>query len=77
MDEPPDHIRRAGGLIHHLHIAEKAGRTPPGTEGDDFRPYFNVLKEIGYTGALSIECGWEDMSEQLPIAIQTIRRQLL
>lgn len=76
MEEPPDHIRQASGLIHHLHIAEKARRTPPGAAGDDFRPFFQALKEIGYRGALSIECGWEDMSEQLPIALKALREQM-
>ena len=76
MEEPPDHIRLAGELICHLHIAEKARRTPPGVEGDDFRSYFQALKDIGYRGAISIECGWDSMSEQLPVALKTLREQL-
>ena len=76
MEEPPDHIRQAGDLICHLHIAEKARRTPPGVEGDDFRPYLHALIETGYTGCISIECGWEEMSSQLPAAVQTLHDQM-
>jgi sugar phosphate isomerase/epimerase len=75
-DEGPDAILGASDLIVHLHIAEKAERTPPGTAGDDFTPYFRALKEIGYNGLLSIECRWDDMSTQLPRAIRTVRNQL-
>ena len=66
MEEPPDHI----------HIAEKARRTPPGVEGDDFRPFLHALTETGYTGCISIECGWEEMSSQLPVAVQTLHDQM-
>ncbi len=74
-DEGPEAIRAAGDLLVHLHIAEKAERTPPGTAGDDFTPYFRALKEIGYDGLLSIECRWDDMAGQLPRAVRTLNEQ--
>lgn len=58
VDEGPDSIRKAGSRIKHTHIAEKAKRTVPGTDGDDFKPYFDALRDIGYTGGMSCECGW-------------------
>jgi len=76
MEESADHIRQVGELIVHLHIAEKARRTPPGVDGDDFTPYFQALKDIDYKGGISIECGWEEMAEQLPTAIKTLREQI-
>jgi sugar phosphate isomerase/epimerase len=76
MDEPPQHIRDAGRLIRHVHIAEKQDRTPPGVHGDDFTGYFQALAEIGYTGRISIECGWKDMPKQLSVAITTMRDQI-
>jgi sugar phosphate isomerase/epimerase len=76
MDEPPEHIRGAGDLIVHVHIAEKAKRTPPGVAGDDFTAYFQALKDIGYKGLISIECGWKDLSRQLPVALKTMRGQM-
>ncbi len=74
-DEGPDLIRKAGPRIRHCHIAEKEKRTAPGTAGDDFRPYFKALKETGYAGGLSLECGWKDFDAQAATAVQTLRRQ--
>lgn len=76
MDEPPRHIREASDLIIHVHIAEKAKRTPPGVAGDDFTGYFQALKDIGYKGLISIECGWKDLPQQLPVAVKTMRAQM-
>ena len=57
-------------------VAENARRTPPGVDGDDFTPYFRALKEIGYRGNISIECGWSDFRKQVGPAIQELQRQL-
>jgi len=75
-DEGPEAIVAAGDLLKHLHIAEKADRTPPGVAGDDFTPYFRALKAVGYSGLISIECRWDDMAEQLPGAVRTLKEQL-
>ena len=73
-DESPDSIRRAGARLKHCHIAEKAKRTPPGFAGDDFKPYFRALKDIGYTAGLSIEAGpWA----KEPTAEMTRARQVM
>jgi sugar phosphate isomerase/epimerase len=74
-DEAADSIREAGSLIRHVHIAEKRERTPPGHAGDDFRPYFQALRDVGYDGLVSIECRWQDLASQLPRAVQTIHEQ--
>jgi sugar phosphate isomerase/epimerase len=76
MDEPPQHIRDVGHLLAHTHIAEKGKRTPPGVDGDDFTPYFQALKDAGYNGGMSIECGWKDMEAQLPKAMKTLGEQM-
>jgi sugar phosphate isomerase/epimerase len=76
MGEPPQHIWDARSLICHVHLAEKEERTPPGVAGDDFQPYFQVLKDAGYTGRISIECRWQDMEAQLPTAVHTLHQQL-
>jgi sugar phosphate isomerase/epimerase len=46
-DEGADAIRKAGGLVHHVHIAEEDGRRAPGTGGEDFRAYLRALKDVG------------------------------
>lgn len=76
MEEGPESIREAGALVRHLHIAEKRERTPPGADGDDFRPYLQALKDVGFSGRISIEGGWTDAPTQLPKAVATLREQL-
>ncbi len=70
--EGPDNIIKYGKLLRHVHIAEKEGRSAPGTHGEDFTAYFDALKKVRYKGAISIECKWEDMEKQAPVALQTI-----
>lgn len=74
--ESPQAIVDAGKYIRHCHVAEAARRTPPGVDGDDFRPYFRALRKIGYKGAVSIECIWKDFDRQLPVAVETLRGQM-
>ncbi|HYH56555.1 MAG TPA: sugar phosphate isomerase/epimerase family protein [Anseongella sp.] len=75
-NESPAVIREAAEYIYHCDLAEKKDRTAPGVKGDDFRPYFRALKEIGYKGKIAIECRWEDMAKQLPAAMKTLKEQL-
>ncbi len=75
-NDPIESIVRAKGLIAHAHCAEANGRGPLGTTGEDQRPYFRALREIGYSGAISIEANWKDFAAQLPPAVAELRRQL-
>ena len=74
--ETPEAIRQAADVIGHVHCAETNGRGAPGTTGEDMRPFFRVLKEIGYSRRISIEAGWKDFSAELPGAIDELRRQV-
>ena len=74
--ETPDAITTYGELLRHVHIAEKEFRTPPGTEGDDFRPYLRALSEASYRGAIALECKWEDVLRQAPPAVKSLRSQI-
>jgi sugar phosphate isomerase/epimerase len=71
-DTPAD-LKAAMDVVVHIEIAEKAGRTVPGVSGDDFRPYFRVLRESGYKGAVSIEGKWE--TAQVGPAFKEIAKQ--
>lgn len=73
--ERPEAMMDAGGLLEHCHIAEKERRTPPGVAGDDFTGYFRALKEINYTGRISVECRWDNLAQQLPRAVANLRQQ--
>jgi len=74
--DPPDAIRAAGDLIVHTHCGEGDGRGPIGTKGEDHRPYFRALKDIGFDGMISIEVKWRDREAQLPGAVAELRRQI-
>lgn len=73
MGDTPADLKAAMDVVVHMEIAEKAGRTVPGVSGDDFRPYFSVLREANYQGAMSIEGKWSD--EQLAPAFKEIAKQ--
>ena len=75
-NEGPESILKYGHLIKHIHIAEKEGRAAPGTHNEDFRPYFEALKKVGYQGKISVECQWEDLESQASNAIAAIKEQL-
>jgi sugar phosphate isomerase/epimerase len=74
--ETPESLRQVADVIGHVHCAETNGRGAPGATGEDLRPYFRVLKEIGYSRRISIEAGWKDFAAQLPGAIEELRRQV-
>ena len=73
MGDTPADLKAAMDVVVHLEIAEKAERTVPGVRGDDFRPFFRVLREAGYAGAISIEGKGTDA--QLAPAFQEIAKQ--
>jgi len=74
-DEGPENIIKYGNLLRHVHIAEKEGRSAPGTHGEDFTPYFDALKKVGYKGSISVECKWQDLATQAPAAFRAITDQ--
>lgn len=75
-DEGPESIINNADLLDHVHIAEKEGRSIPGTHGEDFTPYFEALKKADYQGRISIEGRWKDMDAQAPVAIETLKKQM-
>ncbi len=73
VGDTPEDLKAAMDVVVHMEIAEKEGRTVPGVSGDDFRPFFRVLRETKYQGAMSIEGKWTD--EQLAPAFKEIAKQ--
>ncbi len=74
--DPPSSIVAAGKYIVHCHIAENKDRAYPGKNGEDFKPYFRALKEIGFKGVVTMECGWTKIEEEAPLALQYLQGQL-
>ncbi|CAN5606639.1 hypothetical protein BH10PLA1_BH10PLA1_00490 [soil metagenome] len=55
-DEPLSNLAAAMPSIKHVHLADKVGRTAPGESGQsDYKPFFKVLKQGGYSGRISVE----------------------
>jgi len=75
-NEGPDAILEAGSRIVHVHLAEKAKRTPPGTAGDDFKPYIAALKKVGFSGRMSLECNWMDFNVEVGPGLAAFKAQL-
>lgn len=73
MEDTPDDLKNAMDVVAHMEIAEKEERTFPGIKGDDFRPFFRVLKQSGYRGAISIEGKGDD--SQIAAAFREIAKQ--
>lgn len=69
--DTPEDLRKAMDVVAHIEIAEKEGRAYPGIGGQDFTPFFKVLKEAGYKGLINIE--GKGKTEQLAKAVETIR----
>lgn len=62
-NEEPESFIEARKMLKHVHLAEKAKRTAPGLEGDNFTPYLRALLQAGYNGGISIEGRWGDNFE--------------
>lgn len=77
--EDAESIVRAGDLLKHCHIADYGTRLFPGANPavtDRLVPYFAALKEIGYVGGVSCECGWgekKDFAKNLETALKTMK----
>jgi sugar phosphate isomerase/epimerase len=75
-NESPTIIEHASKYVVHCDIAEKQNRTPPGTSGEDFKPYLNALKKIKYRGKIIIEGRWDNLATQAPSAYKYLQQQL-
>ena len=65
--------RQAAPWLRHVHVAGKGRRAPMSEDRDFLRPYFAVLKEIGYAGRISIEAQWDDLPRQAAETRQVIQ----
>ena len=64
--------------LQHVHIASRGRRKTPSEDGekDNYIDGFRALKELGYQGFVSFECGCEgDRAVVLPAAVDLLRKQ--
>ncbi len=76
-NEPATAIVGTGPYAVYSELAEKESRTPPGVNGDDFRPYLRALKNEGYAGKIVIECRWGDFETQGTQALFALQKQIM
>ena len=73
--EDPAIIFQARDHLRHLHMANPQGRVfPLKWEEFDYAPFFKNLREIGYTGRISVEASSRDVPGEAPRAIALLRR---
>ena len=75
-NESSESILAAKGYLVHSHIAEKIERAYPGKRNVDFRPYFAAMKQIGYTGVITMECRWWNFDQELAPAKAYLDKQI-
>ncbi len=73
VGDTPDDLRNALDVVVQLEIAEQVRRGAPGISGEDFRPFFRVLRAGRFNGPISIEGNWT--LAQVAPAFGEIRRQ--
>lgn len=62
--EDPSVLRDVGDILAHTHFAEVTHRHAPYTYDEDYENrFFGTLKEIGYDGIVTCECGYRSFHE--------------
>lgn len=75
-DEGPEVIRQHGDLLRHFHVADYPSRRFPGADGQSYRPWFEALRAVGYSGKISVECRWGNIADEAILAFANLRRDL-
>ncbi len=72
--ESPDIILEAADSIRHLHFAEPEGRVFPQGHNPGYSVFFARLKEIGYTGRLSLEAYSGEFAVDAPRSLSLLKK---
>ena len=76
--EDPAIVVKARDHLRHLHTANPHGRVFPLDWNEfDYAPFFAKLREIGYTGRISVEASTKDLAAEAPRSIALLRRAFL
>jgi sugar phosphate isomerase/epimerase len=67
-----DVLAEAGDLLAHVHVSttDRHGVTPADA---DAAAFVRRLREVGYTGGCSLECGWDDFPAEIGTSIRALR----
>ncbi len=69
-----DETREALPWLRHVHVAGLGRRAPIAADHKYLRGFFAVLKSAGYAGRVSIECHWQDLAAEAPVAVAVVRQ---
>lgn len=74
-NEPVEHILNEGKeYLRHVHFACDNGRVyPADINEDNYRPFIDALKQIGYDRRVSVEAYATDFEKQAPIALKFLK----
>lgn len=75
-DESPESIVNAGKLIVYVELAEEKDRSLPGVNGEDFGPYLQALRKVGFEGPIMIEGRVTDPATDFPRAFRYLSSQI-
>lgn len=74
-NEPVEHLVNLGeGHLKHVHFACVNGRKfPQDIKEDNYRPFIESLKKIGYGSRVSVEAYADDFDKQAPLALKLLK----
>lgn len=70
-EDPADVLPRVSSLVGHVQIADAPGRGEPGSGNVDWERQLDLLRGVGYTGVVGIEC--HPTKQSTPEALQYIK----
>ena len=75
--EDPSVLRKVSDILSHAHFAEVTHRHAPYTYDEDYENrFFSTLKEIGYDGIVTCECGFRSFHEDAMNAAKRMKEIL-
>lgn len=77
-EESPSVLKQALPYINHLHVSDAPDRVRPGQNGGEYlKQVGSVLKEIGYNGDLTIECGYKDFMADMSAGFAFLKENVV
>ena len=75
--EDPAVLVQSGSRLRHVHVANPTGRVFPREESEAaYAPFFARLREIGYSGGVSVEAGTKDLPADAKASVALLRTLL-
>ena len=68
-DEDLSHIWENKDILRHIHVAEVPDRVYPGRDGGEYlKKFAQALRQAGYEGRVTVECGFTDFLPEMQAA---------